>query len=162
LRWRWGSREDDPGALQRPFRPDGGLGNGQRPREIVADAKRAFLARDVALDCIHPRCKGKFLTSLRKFGNNGGMGSRVVLRCTRRPDHELVISIRPYTTGEHDELRDLHRRGERLQCARCGTALQPGSRSRAKWFPSGADEGTYHCPWCGVKWEMPNVSSCRV
>jgi hypothetical protein len=141
---------------------NGDPGNGHKPREIVAEAKRAFLARDVALDCIHASCKGKLLTSLREFGNNGGTGSRVVLRCTRRPDHELVLSIRPYTTGEHDKLRDLHRRGERLQCARCGTALESGSRSLRKWFPSGADEGLYHCPWCGVKWETPSLSSCRV
>jgi hypothetical protein len=155
-------REDDPGSLLRPYRSDGSLGNGQKPREMVAEAKRAFLARDVVLDCIHKRCKGKFLTSRREFGTNGGTGSRVLLRCTRRPDHELVLTIRPYTSGEHDKLRDLHRRGERLQCARCSTALEAGSRSLRKWFPSGADEGAFHCPWCGVKWEAPNVSSCRV
>jgi hypothetical protein len=161
LRRRWAAREDDPGRLQRSFGTNGDGRNGNGRRDIAEVAKRAFVTRDIAIDCIYPGCKGKFLTSLREFSHNGSAGSRIVLRCTRRHEHELAFTIRPYTPAEHERLRALHQEGEPLHCARCHTVLQTGSRN-GRWLAASAEMEHYFCPWCGLTWEVRNPAACPV
>jgi hypothetical protein len=161
LRRRWGTREDDPGRLQPPMNAKVAALNGKGRRDIAEAAKRAFVARDVAIDCIYPGCKGKFLTSLKEFSHNGSAGSRIVLRCTRRHDHELSFTVRPFTPAEHEGLRALHRKGAPLHCARCSSILRPGSRN-GRWVAASAEMEHYFCPWCGLTWEVRNPSGCPV
>lgn len=158
LRRRWGTRQDDPGRFRPPF---GASRNGNGRRDIAEMAKRAFVTRDVAIDCIYPGCKGMFLTSLREFSHNGSAGSRIVMRCSRRHEHELAFTIRPYTPAEHERLRGLHQKGKPLHCARCSTLLRPGSRN-GRWLAASAEMEHYFCPWCGLTWEVRNPSECPV
>jgi hypothetical protein len=161
LRRRWGAREDDPGRVRPPFSANGASRDGNGRRGIAELARLAFLGREIAIDCMYPGCDGKFLTSLREFSRNGSAGSRIVVRCTRRHDHELAFTIRPYTPAEHEILRGLHRGGEPLHCARCSTILRPGSRN-GRWVAASAEMEHYFCPWCGLTWEVRNPSGCPV
>lgn len=165
LRRRWASREDDPGhqARERVF-VSLRAGNGRRSR-AEEPVLRSFLARDVVIDCPQRGCPGKLLTSVRQISRNGGMGSRVTLRCTRRPrDHAVTLSLAGYTFEESERIRGLHRRGERVQCARCGTGLVEGAFvERRRWLPERetATGDEYHCPWCGVTSVLTDSSACR-
>jgi DNA-directed RNA polymerase subunit RPC12/RpoP len=165
LRWRWASRERDPGRLARPRvevpESDGAPGDKTRTDRV----KAAFLAREIVIDCPHPDCHGLLLTESRKFGRASGTASEVVLRCTREPElHEFSLFIEPCTAEERARLAQASRESGPVACLRCGTALRRGALAIAdEWTEAVRREDGYSCPWCGVKWPLPerDESSCH-
>jgi DNA-directed RNA polymerase subunit RPC12/RpoP len=103
------------------------------------------------------------LTARREFAESGGTASRIVLRCTREPEeHDLRISIEPYSSEEKEQLETLQERGDPLVCRRCGTAMEQGTvRIADAWTDSVNREEGYSCPWCGVKWLVSNQPKCQ-
>jgi DNA-directed RNA polymerase subunit RPC12/RpoP len=133
-------------------------------RSSGADSVRpAFLARDVVIDCPQSGCPGKILTVRREFAESGGTASRVVLRCTRAPEeHELAITIEPFSAEEKEELRAQQQRGEEMLCRRCGTTMEHRTvLVPDAWTDSVSQEEAYACPWCGVKWLVPAELKCH-
>ncbi len=159
LRRRWGSLQTAPGRSARPDAPRRGsdLGNGRSRAAESVKVKVAFLAKEILIDCPRPGCVGKLLTIRRRFGDTAGTGSRVVLHCTREAeDHEVTITMEPYTTEEKEELEGLHSTAKTLRCRRCDTSLELGSvEAQDAWTDSVNGEAGYFCPWCGLKWLLP-------
>ncbi len=164
MRWRWASRERDPGRLAtaRVEAQEAGDGaEGERTR--TARVKAAFLAREVVIDCPRADCQGLLLTESREFGHASGTASEVVLRCTRDPEaHEYSLFIEPCTTEEREALREALLDGRPLACVRCGTELKQGELAIAdEWSDAVSHEEGYACPWCGVKWPIPEMGGSR-
>jgi hypothetical protein len=157
LRRRWGSLQTAPGRSARRDAPRRGsdLGNGRS--SAAESVKVAFLAKEILIDCPRPGCVGKLLMSRRRFGDTAGTGSRVVLHCTRgAEDHEVTITMEPYTTEEKEELEALQSMAKTLRCRRCDTSLELGSvEVQDAWTDSVNSEAAYYCPWCGLKWLLP-------
>jgi len=162
MRRRWGSLENAPGrgAWSKPSMNGSDRTDG---RSTAAEwIKLAFLAREILIDCPKAGCAGKILTGQRRFGETAGTGSRIVLRCTREPEeHEIAVTIEPYTAEEKEALEASHGSEKRVQCKRCETPMKLGSVEVSDaWTDSVSTESAYFCPWCGVKWMVPSDVKC--
>lgn len=157
-RRRWASQVTDPGWSARAAGPALDYDPRTGRSAYTEPVKQAFLAREVVIDCPHPDCRGLLVTRQRGFGEAGGTASQVVLRCTREPEeHEFDLAIEPYGIEERERLSEAHQAGESPECARCGTALEPGTvEIPDDWTDAVSHEEGYRCPWCGLKWPLPS------
>lgn len=162
LRQRWASTEDDAGwssgsTASRP-RPSG-ANPGVADRRI----QREFIARETIIDCPHRDCPGIYVTGRREIRRAPGTGSRVILRCTRRPsDHESTLSMPAYSTEEREALRAAFLRNETPRCTHCKSQLEL-RKTDGPGVPGTPAEGaaSYYCSWCGVKWVRPDIVQPR-
>jgi hypothetical protein len=157
MKRRWASLPDDPGWVARTSRRAGAADGESAHRSLKRVMKQKFLAGERIIDCPNRTCPGRILTCSRSIERPGGSGTRVVLRCTRNPEeHEVVVSLEPYTPEEEDVLKSSLSRGERPACGRCGSEMDLGSvESPDGWAKSVNAPAAYYCPWCGVRWVPP-------
>ncbi len=156
LRQRWASHQRDPGRLAPSH------SNRQAPGESggadsIAAMKRAFLAREVIIECPERDCTGLVITGRREFEATDDARSRVLLRCTRNPqEHEFSFAIEPYDEDEVRRLNTSWDREGRPLCTRCRTALMP-TRPAGNGDKTQPPDGprAYRCVWCGARWVPP-------
>lgn len=156
MRRRWASLRDDPGwGASSAAAP---VASGSAGRRVALEAiRRGFLRRERYLNCPNPACQGLIVSSMRVLERHGGSGTRLVLRCTREPsEHEVTLTMDPYTPEEVEQMKSKLIRGESPSCVRCGSELSLGSTEGPNaWGKSVGSQAAYHCPWCGVKWVPP-------
>lgn len=157
MRRRWASLPDDPGWGARTSRHASASDGESARRSVTSAMRRKFLAGERIIDCPNRACLGRILTCSRTIERPGGPGTRVVLRCTRNPaEHEVTLSLEPYTPEEEDVLKSSLSRGERPACGRCGSEMDLGSvDSPDGWAKSVNAQAAYYCSWCGVRWVPP-------
>ncbi len=164
LRRRWGSLENAPGKTARYYASNNRNGRTSKRGSAAKSTRASFLAREILIDCPHPGCEGKILTSKRQLGDTAGTGSRIAMSCTREPEeHVVTISIDPLTRDEQEALKLSSERKDKIHCKRCGTRMKKGTVEVADaWTETVNRETAYRCPWCGVKWVPVEDKVCRV
>ncbi len=162
LRQRWASHERDPGRLA-PSHSKRYANGASRGDDPILALKQAFLAREVIIDCPKRDCTGLLVTGRREFESTDNAKSRVILRCTRKPEeHEFSFAIEPYDEDEAKRLNTSWDRGERPLCTRCLTALVPyPTTGNGNKTPPPDRPRAYRCVWCGVRWVPPGEREQR-
>ncbi len=160
---RWASLEDDPGRVARLAVWENGEEPGSGRLSAKLRIREEFLTRAILIACPESGCRGILLTGAREVERSGGNSARIIMRCTRDPEHhEFAITMDAYDAEEVDDLKASLYRGEQLACVRCGTPLELGSvASQDGWAKSLESGAAFYCSWCGVRWVAPNETSRR-
>ncbi|NIR73788.1 MAG: hypothetical protein GWM93_20610 [Gemmatimonadetes bacterium] len=161
MRRRWSSSADDPGWTAGDVNGASGSADSSSRQVRMGEVKRSYTARERLIDCPHRECPGLLLTGTREVERHGS-AARIALRCTREPeDHEVTLSIEPYTAEETDVFKSQLLRGDPPACVRCGSEMDLGSvDSPDGWGNSEQAQPAYFCPWCGLRW-VPSVETKR-